>query len=122
MNDNEGIPAAAIELHGNLMREHLIAQADMTAVAEVSSALIDEFLDRLNDYSNTLTVASSLVARALVARALWQVAGAWAADCARQPQEIGVAALRSIMLDPPPSIREHHWNENGAPGPGEATH
>lgn len=99
-----------------VLREGLLEAAELGR----ASAHAAELTNRINDYLNErsdpahperLTVAESLVTRALVARGVLQVAGDWWAELGQAhggaaPTPEYHAALRSIVEDLPPELRD----------------
>jgi hypothetical protein len=94
---------------GQGMRDALLERADLTRAIEVTNQLIDTVLDGFND-ANT-SVATSMVARALMARAMISVGAAWWSDLTKAPLPMTTAVLRSLMIDPPVEFEEHCFNQ-----------
>lgn len=94
--------------HARLAREELLAAADRDCALEISNELVNHVNDRLNALG--VPPATSLLARALISRAVLEVAGLWWADMVRAPAPVTIAALRSIVDDPPPWIATHTFN------------
>jgi hypothetical protein len=90
-------------------REWLLDQADVEAAAMVAERECNAFSERLNDratphHAESMTASSSLVCRALMARAVLQTAGDWLAMESGMPPEIAQGAIRSIADELPQGL------------------
>lgn len=103
---------AAEIVHAGL-RDGLVAQADV----EMAYALAQTFSDNVNEQLNACserreaTAATSLLARALTARALLIVAGDWWASMGSGPGPAYRAAIRTFIDHAIPGARD--WSEKG---------
>lgn len=96
------------------LRDGLLEAADLSLAADVASHLINTVNDELNgradpSHRGRLTVAESLVARALIARGILIVAGDWWAELAQDggrgaPAPEYHKALRTILDDLPAEL------------------
>lgn len=83
------------------LRDNLLNAADLATAADLAASLHDRFNELLNDAG--ITMATSLVARALFARAVIGTAAAWWADIG-VPEPRTFAAIKSIVDDLPPEL------------------
>ena len=83
------------------LRAHLLASGDLMRATALAGELHDRLNEELNDAG--VTVATSLLARALLARAVIGTAAAWWADL-NVPEPLTYAAIRSIVDDLPPEL------------------
>ena len=84
------------------LRDLLLSSADEAIAIKVANRLVDQALDGFND-ANT-SVGTSLLARAMMARAMIGVGATWWADLTNQPEPVAWAALHSLVTDLPVSI------------------
>jgi hypothetical protein len=85
------------------LRDGLETSADVDQAYQLAQVISDEVNARLNKLADRkeLTVATSLLVRALTARALLLVAGDWWADMGQGPGPAYHAALRSFVDQAP---------------------
>ena len=83
------------------LRTQLLAAADLSRAADLASELHDELNEALNNAG--VNVATSLLGRALLARAIIGTAAAWWADSG-VPEPLTFSALKSIVDDLPPEL------------------
>lgn len=103
-------------------REYLLGIADLGTAAKWGGRVPNEVNDRLNEAANpehpeAMMVPTQLVARALIARGILNVAADWWASLPGQPpREVCLATLQSILDELPPGI------EGGSYLPQEIVH
>lgn len=98
-------------------RHRLLAAADEERAIEVVNDILPGVLDAFND-ANT-SVATSLLARMLFARAVIGVAHAWLNDLApNSTAPETYRALLSIVTDPPVNVNEVCYKEGETPDAG----
>lgn len=84
------------------LRNKLLGNAHIFQSECVAQVVTNQALKAFNDAGTS--VGTSLLARALVARAMLQVAAAWWADVSRLPEAETYAALLDLIVNPPPEI------------------
>lgn len=87
------------------VRAGLLASADVARAYELAQSISDDVNEQLNELAERreLTVATSLLARAITARALLIVAGDWWQSLSPCPAAAFFAdALRSFVDEAPP--------------------
>lgn len=101
MAHSDGIEA---ELVHRGLREGLLASADVEIAYQLAQVFSDNVNEQLNGLADRkeVTVATSLLARALTARAVLLVAGDWWSDFGNGPKPAYHGALRTFLDEPPP--------------------
>lgn len=96
-------------------REQLLECADQRAAAD----LVAGATDVINRYLNNagINVATSLLARALIARGTMEVAATWWSDFGRVTHEDAAAALNDIVANPPKGLRPIVFLDPSSLGP-----
>ena len=85
-----------------LLRANVLRQADVDEALQQANLLIGQVNDVLN--ASGVDAATSLTARALVARGVLIVAGDWYADLTGAPKEATRGAIRSLADNPPVGV------------------
>lgn len=89
-----------------VLRERLLEAADVGAAAERAADIVNRINDELNEASDRreITVADSLVCRALLARGVLIMAADWWAELDPYPAPLYHKAIRSLVDDLPAEL------------------